>query len=214
MAARSCVEVEQVSGIPAGITWISEYLDFLYPYPYLDFQNAGIRYDKVSDQDTCTGIRHMSFSYQDTCTWVDTCPFRYQDNLLQVYLHTCKPDTEYKSRYNTGSKRVLTVPKGSRKVPKGRRRPKGSLKGPRRSRRVCKDTEGSPKVPKGSRRSRRVPKVPKGPQRSERVILVILVLNDPKWSQMAQNDLKWSQMAQNGPKWSQMAPNCSKSQCY
>ena len=75
------IEVEQVSGIPAGITWISEYLDFLYPYPYLDFQNAGIRYDKVSDQDTCTGIRHMSFSYQDTCTWVDTCPFRYQNNL-------------------------------------------------------------------------------------------------------------------------------------
>ena len=75
------LEVEQVSGIPAGITWISEYLDFLYPYLYLDFQNAGIRYDKVSDQDTCTGIRHMSFSYQDTCTWVDTCPFRYQNNL-------------------------------------------------------------------------------------------------------------------------------------
>ena len=37
---------------------------------------------------------------------VDTCPFRYQNNLQQVYLHTCKPDTGYKSRYNTGYRRV------------------------------------------------------------------------------------------------------------
>ena len=47
---------------------------------------------------------------------VDTCPFRYQNNLQQVYLHTCKPDTGYKSRYNTGYRRVKEGRGGYRRV--------------------------------------------------------------------------------------------------
>ena len=50
---------------------------------------------------------------------VDTCPFRYQNNLQQVYLHTCKPDTEYKSRYNTGYRRVQEGMGGYNRVREG-----------------------------------------------------------------------------------------------
>ena len=53
---------------------------------------------------------------------VDTCPFRYQNNLQQVYLHTCKPDTGYKSRYNTGYRRVKEGRRGYRRVGEGTRK--------------------------------------------------------------------------------------------